>query len=73
MTDPGRADGDGHPSYRHPRADRPREGSTSAYDTVFRDGDRYRMYYRGAHLDEKTKRAAHREVTCYAESRDGLH
>jgi hypothetical protein len=30
------------------------------------------MYYRGAHFDERTERAAHREVTCYAESRDGL-
>jgi hypothetical protein len=31
------------------------------------------MYYRGAHFDERTKRAAHREVTCHAESRDGLN
>ena len=54
-------------------ADQPWEGNTSAYFTVFQDGDRYRMYYRGAHFDEKTKRATHREVACYAESRDGLH
>jgi hypothetical protein len=54
-------------------ADRPWEGNTSAYVTVFQDGDRFRMHYRGAHFDERTKRAAHREVTCYAESRDGLH
>jgi hypothetical protein len=53
-------------------ADRPWEGNTSAYFTVFRDGDRYRMYYRGAHWDEKARKAAHREVTCYAESKDGI-
>jgi hypothetical protein len=54
-------------------ADRPWEGNTSAYYTVFRDDDRYRMYYRGAHFDEKAKRETQREVTCYAESRDGIH
>ena len=31
------------------------------------------MYYRGAHFDEKAKQSTHREVTCYAESRDGIH
>ena len=31
------------------------------------------MYYRGSHWDKKTKKAAHREVTCYAESKDGIH
>ncbi len=53
--------------------DRPWEGNTSAYFTVFQDGPRYRMYYRGSHFDEKTRRATHPEVTCYAESRDGIH
>lgn len=53
-------------------ADAPWEGNTSAYFTVFRDGDRFRMYYRGAHFDEKTRKASHREVTCYAESKDGI-
>ncbi|MFO8013277.1 MAG: hypothetical protein R6X20_08235 [Phycisphaerae bacterium] len=52
--------------------DEPWEGNTCAYYTIFRDGDRYRMYYRGSHYDEKTRKAAHREVTCYAESRDGI-
>jgi hypothetical protein len=52
--------------------DRPWEGNTSAYYTLFRDGNRYRMYYRGSHFDETTRKAAHREVTCYAESRDGI-
>jgi hypothetical protein len=54
-------------------ADKPWEGNTSAYFTVFRDGDLFRMYYRGAHFDEKTRKEAHREVTCYAESKDGVH
>jgi hypothetical protein len=54
-------------------ADRPWEGNTSAYFTLFQDGDLYRMYYRGSHFNEKTKKAAHPEVTCYAESKDGIH
>lgn len=53
--------------------DRPWEGNTCAYYTLFQDGHRYRMYYRGSHYDESTKRAGHREVTCYAESHDGIH
>jgi hypothetical protein len=53
-------------------ADAPWEGNTSAYYTVLQDGDVYRMYYRGSHYDEGTKQAAHREVACYAESRDGI-
>ena len=51
----------------------PWEGNTSAYYTVFRDGDIFRMYYRGAHWDEVNKRETHPEVTCYAESKDGIH
>jgi len=52
--------------------DAPWEGNISAYYTIFQDGDRFRMYYRGADFDEKTKKPAHPEFTCYAESRDGL-
>ncbi|MDG2359499.1 MAG: hypothetical protein P8M20_07590 [Planctomycetaceae bacterium] len=48
------------------------EGNTSGYYTVFQDGDLYRMIYRGWQHDEKMK-AAHKEVTCYAESKDGIH
>lgn len=54
-------------------ADKPWEGNTSAYFTVFRDGNQFRAYYRGSHFDEKTKKGTHREVACYAESTDGLH
>lgn len=52
--------------------DAPWEGNTSAYFTLFADGDRFRMYYRGSHFDEKDKKAAHPEFACYAESKDGL-
>ena len=51
----------------------PWEGNTCAYYTIFRDGNIFRMYYRGSHYDEQTKKAAHREVVCYAESKDGIH
>lgn len=53
--------------------DQPWEGNTCAYYTIFQDGDLYRMYYRGSHYDTAQKKSAHREVTCYAESRDGIH
>ncbi|MDG2222859.1 MAG: hypothetical protein P8L85_15880 [Rubripirellula sp.] len=52
--------------------DQPWEGNTCAYYTLFQDGDKYRMYYRGSHWDEVSKRATHREVVCYAESVDGV-
>ncbi len=50
--------------------DRPWEGAFSAYITVIKDGDRYRMYYRG--LPEVGKGYVHKQVTCYAESPDGI-
>lgn len=53
--------------------DKPWEGNTCAYYTVFRDGDIFRMYYRGSHYDEETRKSGHPEVTCYAESKDGIH
>lgn len=53
-------------------ADATWEGNTSGYYSLFRDGDLIRMIYRGwAHQPEKPVRARHRELTCYAESRDG--
>lgn len=55
------------------RFDEPWEGPTSgAYVTVLQDGDRYRMYYRGGRHDATGKREKDTEVTCYAESRDGI-
>jgi hypothetical protein len=43
------------------------DGKYAAYFTVFQDGDRYRMYYRGWNGD-----AGSQQVACYAESRDGI-
>lgn len=53
--------------------DAPWEGNASLYHTVFRDGDLYRMYYRGSHLivGETTLGSSH-EFVCYAESQDGI-
>ena len=53
--------------------DQPWEGNTCGYHTIFQDGDLYRMYYRGSHHDTEQKKAGHRELTCYAESTDGIH
>jgi hypothetical protein len=50
------------------RFDAPWEGSTSAYVSVFQDGHRFRMYYRGSGTEPDSH-----EVTCYAESLDGIH
>ena len=50
------------------RFDRPWEGKFSAYPTVIKDGDLYRMYYRGLPDPSKETRA----YTCYAESSDGI-
>src|SRR5689334_17921464 len=49
--------------------DAPWEGNTSAYYTLFQDGERYRAYYRGWNFDVATKQPSHAEYTCYAESR----
>jgi hypothetical protein len=51
--------------------DEPWEGNICFYHTVFRDGERYRMYYRGAHHNWETRRVTH-QVVCYAESQDGI-
>ncbi len=55
------------------RFDQPWEGQVSGYVTVIDDGGLYRMYYRGRPLTgygDTDPRA--QEVTCYAESRDGI-
>ena len=61
--------------------DAPWEGSGTGYHSVFKDGDRYRMYYKAWHLDVKPgakgkatlNTGAHPLYTCYAESADGIH
>ncbi len=50
--------------------DAPWEGNCSACSTVFRDGDKFRMYYRCLDFDPKTKKYS-KEKTAYAESSDG--
>tara|TARA_B100000700_G_scaffold77941_1_gene87502 strand:+ start:3044 stop:4597 length:1554 start_codon:yes stop_codon:yes gene_type:complete len=57
------------------RQDKPWEGNASSYHTVFKDGDTYRMYYRGHDFYFKNGglRFTHGECTCYAESKDGIH
>jgi len=55
--------------------DAPWEGNTCGYATIFRDrqcGNIYRMVYRGSGTDASGEHAAHRPVTCYAESLDGI-
>ncbi len=49
------------------------EGAGSAYHSVIRDGDLYRLYYRGSALGvEDGRLKIGREVYCYAESGDGI-
>ncbi len=50
--------------------DAPWEGGWSCYATVFKDGDTYRMYYRG--LPIAGKDGTENEMVCYAESKDGV-
>ena len=49
--------------------DQPWEGRASAYFTAFQDKDRIRLYYRGAIPDDSSDQ----QITCYAESADGVH
>ncbi len=49
----------------------PWEGALSFYPTVLKDGDTYRAYYRGKPGLQGER--AEGEVTCYAESDDGIH
>ncbi|MBN1248805.1 MAG: hypothetical protein JXC32_14185, partial [Anaerolineae bacterium] len=62
--------------------DAPWEGNTCGYATMFCDesaGGICRMYYRGSGTvapiteDEPSPASAHRAVTCYAQSADGIH
>jgi len=50
--------------------DKPWEGAFSGYVTVLQDGPLVRMYYRG--LPVAGRDGSTNEVTCYAESRDGV-
>ncbi len=50
--------------------DQPWEGRFCGYCTVIKDGSKYRLYYRGR--PEAGPDGTNDEVTCYAESEDGL-
>ena len=62
---------------------KPWEGNTCFYTTVFRDGDRYLMYYRGSSDPKATPPSMlmageeviphHPEVACVLVSSDGIH
>ena len=67
-----------HPQIREIvlKHDAPWEGSGSGYHSVFKDGDKYRMYYKSWQLtvtDGKVNTGEHPLFTCYAESDDGIH
>ncbi len=51
--------------------EKPWEKEFSAYCTVIKEDDLYRLYYRGGPLDGKD--GSPLEYTCYAESKDGIH
>lgn len=59
------------------KTDAPWEGNASAYQSVFKDGDLYRMYYHGVHYRNGGPPTQaledHPWVFCYAESDDGVH
>jgi len=50
--------------------DNPWEGNFSAYCTIIQDGTLFKLYYRG--IREAGKDGNENEVTCYAESSDGV-
>jgi hypothetical protein len=51
--------------------DKPWEGNFSGYVTIIRDNNSFRAYYRGIREAGKDGRAS--EVTCLAQSKDGIH
>ena len=58
------------------RTDAAWEGNGSAYQSVFQDGDRFRMYYRGGHHPNSKAYRINKsswEALCLAESKDGIH
>lgn len=55
--------------------DRPHEGVFCGYVTVIKDGETYRLYYRGlpASRGGEADHSLKTEVTCYAQSADGIN
>lgn len=55
--------------------DEPWEGTASGYHSIFKDGDRYRMYYKSMHIDfpdGELRTDSHPRFCGYAESADGI-
>ena len=52
--------------------DKPWEGSGSGYHSIFKDGDKYKMYYK-AWQHKASETPVHPGFCCYAESDDGIH
>ncbi len=52
---------------------RPWEGNSCGYHTIFQDGPLYRMYYRGWNHNMSNSKQTHPAVVCYAQSPDGIH
>ena len=55
--------------------DEPWEGTASGYHSIFKDGNRYRMYYKSMHidfLDGELRTDSHPRFCAYAESADGI-
>lgn len=53
------------------RFDNPWEGNFSGYCTIIKDSNQYKLYYRG--IRNAGKDGNDNEVTCYAESYDGIN
>ncbi|MBG89615.1 MAG: hypothetical protein CMO80_22330 [Verrucomicrobiales bacterium] len=55
--------------------DEPWEGNGCGFHSIFKDGDRYRMYYKSYHFEVGPERTefVKRHFLCYAESDDGVH
>lgn len=51
--------------------DAPWEGNNCCFHTVFKDGNRYRMYYLSGENPMHAGEKLHRDVIAYAESKDG--
>jgi len=51
--------------------DHPWEGNFCGYGTIIKDGHTFRMYYRG--VRQAIRDGGDNEVTCYAESTDGIN
>ncbi|MCF7687786.1 MAG: hypothetical protein K9M98_08010 [Cephaloticoccus sp.] len=57
--------------------DQPWEGTGTGYHSIFHDGERYRMYYKGFDIMVTPGKIVSENIdhrfTCYAQSNDGVH